>query len=151
MKWDADADRLLLYKLIETHQLIVNTEKIAQTWPVGKTDGMPTARAVQERISKIKKLFAERTEDNGKDASPGTKGRKSAAGAVQKVRKTPTKQGRAPKKGRQMAKIVGDDHPEDDAKDGSTPKTEADELMIKEEVDESDGAEHVEMDYSSEG
>ncbi|KAF3912011.1 hypothetical protein AA313_de0209966 [Arthrobotrys entomopaga] len=55
MKWTAENDHLLLLTLLETHNIKVDGEKIQAAWP--KSAGEPpTARAVRERIVKIRSL-----------------------------------------------------------------------------------------------
>ncbi|KAG0132164.1 hypothetical protein HOY82DRAFT_669536 [Tuber indicum] len=63
MKWTADNDQLLFLKLIETHDVSVRPQKIQEAWP---RDGreVPTARAISERIAKIRNAV--------KTASTGT-------------------------------------------------------------------------------
>ncbi|KAF2004368.1 hypothetical protein P154DRAFT_384459, partial [Amniculicola lignicola CBS 123094] len=55
MKWDAENDRILLLKLIETHGISINAEKIAQAWPADAPT-KPSGRAVSERFVKIRQL-----------------------------------------------------------------------------------------------
>ncbi|CEJ56670.1 hypothetical protein PMG11_02871 [Penicillium brasilianum] len=57
MRWDTSADQLLLLKIVETHDISVDTNKVAAAWPVSP-DGQPgpTARAIKERIGKLREL-----------------------------------------------------------------------------------------------
>ncbi|KAJ5584685.1 uncharacterized protein N7459_004485 [Penicillium hispanicum] len=80
VRWTHPADQILLLKIIETHDLSVDTNKVAEAWrkspssspnqvpsiflfnptdlfPAGDSGSKPTPRAVKERISKIKDLF----------------------------------------------------------------------------------------------
>ncbi|KAF3918992.1 hypothetical protein ABW20_dc0109687 [Dactylellina cionopaga] len=55
VKWTAENDHLLLLTLLETHNIKVDGEKIRAAWP--QTAGeQPTARAIRERIVKIRTL-----------------------------------------------------------------------------------------------
>ncbi|KAF2798358.1 hypothetical protein K505DRAFT_333469 [Melanomma pulvis-pyrius CBS 109.77] len=54
MNWTPENDRLLLLKLVETHNLSVQYEAIAKAWPDGGTK--PTARAISERFVKLRQL-----------------------------------------------------------------------------------------------
>ncbi|KAF2107581.1 hypothetical protein BDV96DRAFT_297191 [Lophiotrema nucula] len=56
--WDAQNDRTLLLKLIETQGISVNgsaAQKIAESWP-GDAASKPTAKAVSERFQRIKRM-----------------------------------------------------------------------------------------------
>jgi len=55
VRWTAENDHLLLLTLLETHQIKVDGEKIRTAWPE-KAGEKPTARAIKERIVKIKSL-----------------------------------------------------------------------------------------------
>ncbi|KZF20562.1 hypothetical protein L228DRAFT_173902 [Xylona heveae TC161] len=54
MKWTPDNDQLLLLKILETHDLTVDTKKIAAAWPTDDGREGPTARAISERLVKIR-------------------------------------------------------------------------------------------------
>ncbi|RDW70750.1 uncharacterized protein DSM5745_08261 [Aspergillus mulundensis] len=55
IKWSADMDKLLLVKIIETHDLKVDAKRVADAWP-GTTEGQdkPTPRAITERLVRIR-------------------------------------------------------------------------------------------------
>ncbi|KAJ5648526.1 hypothetical protein N7490_004898 [Penicillium lividum] len=53
MTWDLEAHYMLLLTILETHCTKMDYQSIADAWPQGGT--RPTARAIKERISKIKK------------------------------------------------------------------------------------------------
>ncbi|KAK6528743.1 hypothetical protein TWF694_003982 [Orbilia ellipsospora] len=55
MKWTAENDHLLLLTLLETHNIKVDGDKIHAAWPKSAGE-KPTARAVRERIIKIRSI-----------------------------------------------------------------------------------------------
>ncbi|KAF3311807.1 hypothetical protein TWF173_008075 [Orbilia oligospora] len=55
VKWTAENDHLLLLTLLETHSVRVDGEKIRAAWPLNGSE-IPTARAIRERITKIRSL-----------------------------------------------------------------------------------------------
>ncbi|KAK6502984.1 hypothetical protein TWF481_008020 [Arthrobotrys musiformis] len=55
VKWTAENDHLLLLTLLETHNIKVDGEKIKAAWPSNGGE-VPTARAIRERIVKIRSL-----------------------------------------------------------------------------------------------
>ncbi|KAF2678466.1 hypothetical protein K458DRAFT_435902 [Lentithecium fluviatile CBS 122367] len=54
MSWTPENDRLLLLKIIETHAITVNAEAIVKAWP--DKGEKPTARAIKERIVKLRSV-----------------------------------------------------------------------------------------------
>ncbi|PGH18809.1 hypothetical protein AJ79_00222 [Helicocarpus griseus UAMH5409] len=57
VKWTPEADQQLLLKIIETHDLSVDTKKVSEAWPGNDPNSKPTARAITERLHKIKSLI----------------------------------------------------------------------------------------------
>ncbi|KAK6361692.1 hypothetical protein TWF730_005406 [Orbilia blumenaviensis] len=55
VKWTAENDHLLLITLLETHAVKIDGEKIKAAWPSNGGE-VPTARAIRERIVKIRSL-----------------------------------------------------------------------------------------------
>ncbi|KAK6521195.1 hypothetical protein TWF506_001420 [Arthrobotrys conoides] len=55
VKWTAENDHLLLLTLLETHSVKIDGEKIRAAWPLNGSE-IPTARAIRERITKIRSL-----------------------------------------------------------------------------------------------
>ncbi|KAJ5989198.1 hypothetical protein N7481_004408 [Penicillium waksmanii] len=55
VRWTAENDQILLAKMIEAHDFSVDTAKMATLWP-GDEESRPTARAIKERIAKIKEI-----------------------------------------------------------------------------------------------
>ncbi|KAL4907443.1 hypothetical protein BDW74DRAFT_176208 [Aspergillus multicolor] len=55
IKWTPDTDKLLLIKIIETHDLKLDAKRVADAWP-GTIEGQdkPTPRAIQERLVRIR-------------------------------------------------------------------------------------------------
>ncbi|KAK2746194.1 hypothetical protein FQN57_003316 [Myotisia sp. PD_48] len=83
MRWTPENDQLLLLKIIETHELSVNAASVAAAWPGTDGDAKPTARAISERIGKIRSM----AKTNGKiaagsaPATPVSRKRGPAAGS----------------------------------------------------------------------
>ncbi|KAK6351079.1 hypothetical protein TWF718_004252 [Orbilia javanica] len=82
VKWTAENDHLLLLTLLETHSVRVDGEKIRAAWPSNGGE-VPTARAIRERIVKIRSLSGSPVKvpvshvNNGvkKESSPKKRGR----------------------------------------------------------------------------
>ncbi|OGE47592.1 hypothetical protein PENARI_c041G02309 [Penicillium arizonense] len=53
IKWDATADQILLAKILEVHGLSIDFNKVAEAWS-SDLEFRPTARAIRERIFKIR-------------------------------------------------------------------------------------------------
>ncbi|KAJ5390879.1 uncharacterized protein N7496_001947 [Penicillium cataractarum] len=75
MRWNPSADQLLLLKIVETHDISVDTNKVAAAWP-SSADGQPgpTPRAIKERLGKLREL-ARRSGSHVPAGSPGKRGR----------------------------------------------------------------------------
>ncbi|KAL2868722.1 uncharacterized protein BJX67DRAFT_379673 [Aspergillus lucknowensis] len=71
VKWTPEQDRLLLIKILETHNLSVDVKKVAAAWPGGEKD-KPTARAITERLVRIRQLSKTNAPASG---ATGTSGR----------------------------------------------------------------------------
>ncbi|PGH06044.1 hypothetical protein GX51_02635 [Blastomyces parvus] len=54
VKWTPEMDQQLLLKILETHELSVNTVKVAKAWPADNPKAIPSPRAITERLVKIK-------------------------------------------------------------------------------------------------
>ncbi|PGH33824.1 hypothetical protein GX50_03393 [[Emmonsia] crescens] len=54
VKWTPEMDQQLLLKILETHELSVDTKKVSQAWPGDDPNAKPTPRAITERLAKIK-------------------------------------------------------------------------------------------------
>ncbi|KLJ06306.1 hypothetical protein EMPG_10290 [Blastomyces silverae] len=57
VKWTPEMDQQLLLKILETHKLSVNTSEIAKAWPGNDPKAKPSARAITERLVKIRSLI----------------------------------------------------------------------------------------------
>ncbi|KAL1959053.1 hypothetical protein VTO42DRAFT_3294 [Malbranchea cinnamomea] len=57
----------LLLKILETHDISLDTTRVANAWPVRDDQDRPTPRAIAERILKIKSLA--KANSNGNDAA----------------------------------------------------------------------------------
>ncbi|PTU23481.1 hypothetical protein P175DRAFT_0500040 [Aspergillus ochraceoroseus IBT 24754] len=56
MKWTAENDQLLLLKILETHDLSVDTKRVAEAWPSLPGQDLPTPRAITERLVRMRQL-----------------------------------------------------------------------------------------------
>ncbi|KAK2805110.1 hypothetical protein FQN50_006355 [Emmonsiellopsis sp. PD_5] len=74
VKWSAAMDQLLLTKILETHNLSVDTRKVSEAWPGEDPNSKPTHRAITERLVKIKSLSKTA---NGATSTPTTPSTKS--------------------------------------------------------------------------
>ncbi|ODM15304.1 hypothetical protein SI65_09245 [Aspergillus cristatus] len=54
VKWTPENDQLLLLKILETHDLSVNTKKVAEAWPATDAKDKPTPRAITERLVRMR-------------------------------------------------------------------------------------------------
>ncbi|KAJ5104148.1 hypothetical protein N7532_004677 [Penicillium argentinense] len=78
IRWTAAADQILLVKILETHDLAVDTVRVAEAWPnvsfSWRCRGPTNPRAIKERLAKIKEM-ARQTAKNGthENPSPPTK------------------------------------------------------------------------------
>ncbi|KAI9653841.1 MAG: hypothetical protein M1821_006872 [Bathelium mastoideum] len=55
VKWGTDNDHRLLLTIISTHKLTIDSKKVAENWPKDCGGEKPTARAISERLFKIRK------------------------------------------------------------------------------------------------
>ncbi|KAH1272292.1 hypothetical protein KXW98_003903 [Aspergillus fumigatus] len=56
MRWTSENDQLLLLKILETHDLSVDTNKVAAAWPGTDDNDKPTPRAIRERLVKMRQI-----------------------------------------------------------------------------------------------
>ncbi|OJD15676.1 hypothetical protein AJ78_04094 [Emergomyces pasteurianus Ep9510] len=73
VKWTSEMDQKLLLKILETHELRVNTEKVSEAWFGDDLKAKPTPRAIAERLVKIKSLIK-----NGNGTTPASTPKKLA-------------------------------------------------------------------------
>ncbi|KAF3387074.1 hypothetical protein F1880_001266 [Penicillium rolfsii] len=100
MRWTPLADQMLLLKLIETHEINIDTTKIADAWPASLGgEAPPTARAVKERLSKIRELIKQSAGTTSVSSPAEKRGRvkkntsaKSTSGTKAPARPRKTKQ-----------------------------------------------------------
>ncbi|KAL3461118.1 hypothetical protein BJX64DRAFT_289686 [Aspergillus heterothallicus] len=71
MRWTPEKDQLLLLKILETHNLSVDTKKVVEAWP--SHEEKPTARAITERLVKIRAIAKSNASASG-NSTPGEKG-----------------------------------------------------------------------------
>ncbi|EPS29607.1 hypothetical protein PDE_04557 [Penicillium oxalicum 114-2] len=89
MRWTPVADQILLVKILETHDLVLDTNKVAQAWPENTGGELPpTPRAVKERIAKIREMAKKEGVLN--TPKPASSSRSKKAG-VTKATSTPRK------------------------------------------------------------
>ncbi|KAE8140740.1 hypothetical protein BDV38DRAFT_279714 [Aspergillus pseudotamarii] len=65
MRWTPENDQLLLLKILETHDLSVDTKKVAEAWPGTDSSSRPTPRAITERLVKMRQMV--KAANNGAD------------------------------------------------------------------------------------
>ncbi|THC89762.1 hypothetical protein EYZ11_010783 [Aspergillus tanneri] len=115
VRWSPEKDQLLLLKILETHDLSVDTKRVAEAWPTieenGKTADRPTPRAITERLVRMRQIVkstnggdAHFSIGKGNSSGPSTP-RKPRAGAA----KTPSK--KTPASGKRKLVENGGDHP----------------------------------------
>ncbi|RHZ72345.1 hypothetical protein CDV55_104519 [Aspergillus turcosus] len=56
MRWTPENDQLLLLKILETHELSVDANKVAAAWPGTDDNEKPTPRAIKERLVKMRQI-----------------------------------------------------------------------------------------------
>ncbi|PWY94919.1 hypothetical protein BO94DRAFT_581269 [Aspergillus sclerotioniger CBS 115572] len=54
MRWTPTNDQLLLLKILETHDLSVDTKRVAAAWPISEGEDRPTPRAIAERLVRMR-------------------------------------------------------------------------------------------------
>ncbi|EON69616.1 hypothetical protein W97_08876 [Coniosporium apollinis CBS 100218] len=132
VKWSPDMDQLLLVKMMETHDLKVDANKVISAWPTDRGD-IPTARAITERLVKIRQQATGKKGASSSGhfgiAAAQTKGtstttntpRKNASSPATKGTKTPASAAANKVKKRKLATAASD--AEDDDEDlTKTPK-----------------------------
>ncbi|KAB8216087.1 hypothetical protein BDV33DRAFT_194648 [Aspergillus novoparasiticus] len=62
MRWTPENDQLLLLKILETHDLSVDTKRVAEAW---HSSNRPTPRAITERLVKMRQMV--KAANNGAD------------------------------------------------------------------------------------
>ncbi|KAL2852503.1 hypothetical protein BJY01DRAFT_244501 [Aspergillus pseudoustus] len=72
MRWTPEKDQLLLLKILETHNLSVDTKKVAEAWP--SNEEKPTARAITERLVKMRAIVKANASASGGGGTPDEKG-----------------------------------------------------------------------------
>ncbi|KAK6812018.1 hypothetical protein RU639_012244 [Aspergillus parasiticus] len=65
MRWTSENDQLLLLKILETHDLSVDTKRVAEAWPGTDSSNRPTPRAITERLVKMRQMV--KAANNGAD------------------------------------------------------------------------------------
>ncbi|KAL4782493.1 hypothetical protein BJX76DRAFT_358859 [Aspergillus varians] len=82
MKWTPETDQLLLLKILETHELKVNTAKVAEAWSPGQN--RPTPRAITERLVRMRQMVKS-------SSAQGTEGHFSIGSGASSTASTPRK------------------------------------------------------------
>ncbi|KAL5365381.1 hypothetical protein BJX96DRAFT_12219 [Aspergillus floccosus] len=134
MKWTPENDQLLLLKILETHDLSVDTKRVAEAWPKG--DNKPTPRAITERLVRMRQIV--KASSNGTEGhfSIGKGTAKSVASTPRKPRSTSTPKGGAGPKtpassGKRKRRNAYDDVDDGDSDDDRVAvKMEADDLGL---------------------
>ncbi|KAJ0421966.1 hypothetical protein BJY00DRAFT_311677 [Aspergillus carlsbadensis] len=72
MRWTPEKDQLLLLKILETHQLAVDTKRVAEAWPSG--EDKPTPRAITERLVRMRAMVKSSASASGTTGGEKTGG-----------------------------------------------------------------------------
>ncbi|PLB41535.1 uncharacterized protein BDW47DRAFT_122577 [Aspergillus candidus] len=87
VKWTPEKDQLLLLKILETHELSVDTKKVADAWPAGES--RPTPRAITERLVRMRQMVKQSSKDSSEGHFSIGKGGSSNPSTPRKPRKGP--------------------------------------------------------------
>ncbi|CRG89786.1 hypothetical protein PISL3812_06825 [Talaromyces islandicus] len=97
MQWTAENDNILFLKVLETNNVFVNHSAIAEAWPTEAGKDRPTARAISERIWRLKQKAKQRVSDSVPNTPPdapatprtpggsGSRSRRSGGGGSARV------------------------------------------------------------------
>ncbi|PVH99093.1 hypothetical protein DM02DRAFT_629652 [Periconia macrospinosa] len=106
MNWTPDNDRILLLKILETHNINVDTESIANAWP-NDASTRPTGRAIKERIGRLRQMAGLKVSVKG-GTPKGTMSTPRKPAPVARALKTPNSSGK--KRSRIDNESDADDH-----------------------------------------
>ncbi|KAJ6262216.1 hypothetical protein Dda_3021 [Drechslerella dactyloides] len=146
---DSLGDRRLLLTLLETHNIKVDGEKIRSAWPQSAGE-QPTARAIRERIVKIRSLTASPSKSPASHVNNGVKKE------VSPQKKTPGKQRGRPRKTsveRDDEEAIGKSFTSQDTATTPCPsprKKRAVAVKV-EHFAESEASDAIDLDYSDDG
>ncbi|OJJ43248.1 hypothetical protein ASPZODRAFT_146269 [Penicilliopsis zonata CBS 506.65] len=124
MRWTADNDQLLLLKILETHNLSVDTKRVAAAWreyPVvtvitviilvkatdisaGSEEEKPTPRAISERLFRMRKEI--KSSGTTPDGGHFKVGKGSSGGGTPRKRNSPSNAAGTPGSGKRKRGVV---------------------------------------------
>ncbi|KAK6341001.1 hypothetical protein TWF696_009313 [Orbilia brochopaga] len=151
VKWTAENDHLLLLTLLETHNIKVDGEKIRSAWPQSAGE-QPTARAIRERIVKIRSLTA----SPAKSSTSGSHVNNGVKKEVSPQKKTPGKQRGRPRKTsleRDDEEVIAHSFTSQDslATPCPTPRKKRAVAVKIESMKEAEVSDNIDLDYSDDG
>ncbi|SLM39657.1 hypothetical protein LPUS_10246 [Lasallia pustulata] len=85
VKWIPEMDQLLLLKILETCDVNADAKKISAAWPTDCPNGLPTPRAITERLVRIRDSAKKTGAAHSNTSSAQSKG-KRAGGTPRKSR-----------------------------------------------------------------
>ncbi|PKY04742.1 hypothetical protein P168DRAFT_281119 [Aspergillus campestris IBT 28561] len=86
VKWTPEKDQLLLLKILETHELSVDTKKVADAWP---GESRPTPRAITERLVRMRQMVKQSSKEGSEGHFSIGKGGSSNPSTPRKPRRGP--------------------------------------------------------------
>ncbi|KAI5291916.1 hypothetical protein KEM52_000037 [Ascosphaera acerosa] len=113
VKWTPETDQLLFLKVLETHNITIDSKKVVEAWPSSDPSSVPTPKAITEHMRTLRQRFAGGGGSGGTgsgsgNVTPAASPRKKAAGTPRTPR-TPKSAG-----GKRKAKEMGVDAELDD-------------------------------------
>ncbi|KAL2821765.1 hypothetical protein BDW59DRAFT_164103 [Aspergillus cavernicola] len=91
LRWIPENDQLLLLKILEIHNISVDTKKVAEAWPKTPNQENPTPRAITERLVRMRQMV--KSTGNSKSqfgigkGAPGSTGGQITSSATSTPRK----------------------------------------------------------------
>ncbi|PLN78756.1 hypothetical protein BDW42DRAFT_174314 [Aspergillus taichungensis] len=107
VKWTPENDQLLLLKILETHELSVDTKKVADAWPAGESH--PTPRAITERLVRMRQMVKQTNKEGSEGHFSIGKGGSSTStpSTPRKPRKGPGSATATPSSGKRKRVVNG--------------------------------------------
>ncbi|KAI5285132.1 hypothetical protein KEM54_000799 [Ascosphaera aggregata] len=57
VKWTPEADQLLFLKVLETHNIQIDTRRVSEAWPTSDPSSVPTPLAIKRHMQSLKSRF----------------------------------------------------------------------------------------------
>ncbi|KAL8988807.1 MAG: hypothetical protein Q9169_008493 [Polycauliona sp. 2 TL-2023] len=132
IKWTPERDQTLLLKILETSEITANVAKISETWP--ETEEAPTARAIQERLVRIRAMAGGKGTGTFKIGTQGA--RTSPAKSATPSKSKGGKAGNGNAKKRKSALDDTDESSKSGADDGSPTPPKSKKAKSEKKVDD---------------